>query len=123
MNIAHGCLNTIQISTPALEELVFLARSNGALGAKITGAGGGGSIVALCPDAQEDVVTAMGNRRLPNPFVHNRVKPMRIATWNINGVRARIDYVKIWLESRTAPISSGFQEIKATEENLSYGGV
>ena len=60
MNLAHGCLNTIQISTPALEEMVFLARSNGALGAKITGAGGGGSIVALCPDTQEAVVTAMG---------------------------------------------------------------
>ena len=59
MNMAHGCLNAIQISTPALEELVFLARNNGALGAKITGAGGGGSVVALCPDTQEDVVTAM----------------------------------------------------------------
>lgn len=59
MNIAHGCLNTIQVSTPALEEMVFLARSTGALGAKITGAGGGGSIVALCPDSQDAVVTAM----------------------------------------------------------------
>ena len=59
MNLAHGCLNTIQVSTPALEELVFLARNNGALGAKITGAGGGGSIVALCPDTQDAVVAAM----------------------------------------------------------------
>ncbi len=42
---------------------------------------------------------------------------MRIATWNINGVRARIDYVKIWLESRQ-PDLVGFQEIKATEENF-----
>ena len=59
MNMAHGCLNTIQVSSPALEELVFLARSNGALGAKITGAGGGGSIVALCPDTQVAVAEAM----------------------------------------------------------------
>ncbi len=59
MNMAHGCLNAIQISTPALEELVFLARNNGALGAKITGAGGGGSVVALCPDIQDDVAKAM----------------------------------------------------------------
>lgn len=59
MNMAHGCLNAIQVSAPALEEMVFLARSNGALGAKITGAGGGGSIVALCPDNQEAVANAM----------------------------------------------------------------
>ena len=59
MNMAHGCLNALQLSTPALEELVFLARSSGAVGAKITGAGGGGSIVALCPDTQEDVANAM----------------------------------------------------------------
>lgn len=59
MNMAHGCLNAIQISTPALEELVFLARNNGGLGAKITGAGGGGSVVALCPGTQEDVAAAM----------------------------------------------------------------
>ena len=59
MNMAHGCLNALQLSTPALEELVFLARNSGAVGAKITGAGGGGSIVALCPDTQEDVANAM----------------------------------------------------------------
>ncbi|MCY4095404.1 MAG: hydroxymethylglutaryl-CoA reductase, degradative [Gammaproteobacteria bacterium] len=59
MNMAHGCLNAIQISTPALEELVFLARNSGALGAKITGAGGGGSVVALCPDTQDDVAKTM----------------------------------------------------------------
>lgn len=58
MNMAHGCLNAMQLSTPALEELVFLARSNGALGAKITGAGGGGSIVALCPETQTEVAAA-----------------------------------------------------------------
>ena len=59
MNMAHGCLNAIQISMPALEELVFLARNSGALGAKITGAGGGGSVVALCPDTQDDVAKTM----------------------------------------------------------------
>ncbi len=42
---------------------------------------------------------------------------MRIATWNINGVRARLDYIKIWLEERQ-PDLVGFQEIKATEENF-----
>lgn len=42
---------------------------------------------------------------------------MRIASWNINGVRARIDYIKLWLEERQ-PDLVGFQEIKATEDNF-----
>jgi hydroxymethylglutaryl-CoA reductase len=49
MNICHGLLNAIGVSTPDLERMVALARACGAVGAKITGAGGGGSIVALCP--------------------------------------------------------------------------
>ncbi|MFQ5609188.1 MAG: hydroxymethylglutaryl-CoA reductase, degradative, partial [Woeseiaceae bacterium] len=44
MNICHGLLNAIQVSTPELEHMVSLARANGAIGAKLTGAGGGGSI-------------------------------------------------------------------------------
>ena len=49
MNICHGLLNAIGVSTPDLERMVALARQSGAVGAKITGAGGGGSMVALCP--------------------------------------------------------------------------
>ncbi len=47
MNINHGLLAAIGVSTPRLEELVYTAREAGALGAKITGAGMGGSIVGL----------------------------------------------------------------------------
>jgi len=50
MNVCHGLLNAIGVSTPGLERMVTLARQAGAAGAKLTGAGGGGSIVALCPD-------------------------------------------------------------------------
>jgi len=59
MNLCHGYLNALQLSTPELEELVHIARTNGALGAKLTGGGGGGSMIALCPDAQEEVAAAM----------------------------------------------------------------
>jgi len=48
MNICHGMLNALQVSTPELERLVSIARASGALGAKLTGGGGGGSIIALC---------------------------------------------------------------------------
>ena len=57
MNICHGLLNAIGVSTPELERMVALARQSGASGAKLTGAGGGGSIVALCP-GNTDVVEA-----------------------------------------------------------------
>ena len=59
MNLCHGYLNALQLSTPALESLIHIARDNGASGAKLTGGGGGGSMVALCPDSQEQVAEAM----------------------------------------------------------------
>jgi len=36
---------------------------------------------------------------------------LRIATWNVNGLRARMDYIRLWLEER-APDVVGFQELK-----------
>ncbi len=59
MNLCHGYLNALQLSTPELEELIHIARANGALGAKLTGGGGGGSMIALCPDNADRVVNAM----------------------------------------------------------------
>lgn len=59
MNINHGILNAIGVSTPELELMVGIARQSGATGAKLTGAGGGGSIVALCPGVVEEVSSAL----------------------------------------------------------------
>ncbi len=59
MNICHGMLNALQVSTPELEQLVDIARGNGALGAKLTGGGGGGSIIALCDGDTDAVVNAI----------------------------------------------------------------
>ena len=59
MNLCHGFLNALQLSTPELEELIHIARTNGAVGAKLTGGGGGGSMIALCPDSQAQVAKAM----------------------------------------------------------------
>ena len=68
MNLCHGYLNALQLSTPALEAMIHIARDQGASGAKLTGGGGGGSMVALCPDSQERVAEAMrtaGFKALP----------------------------------------------------------
>lgn len=48
MNMNHGYLNTLSVSYPTVEELINIARVNGALGAKLTGGGGGGAMIALC---------------------------------------------------------------------------
>jgi hydroxymethylglutaryl-CoA reductase len=59
MNVCHGFLNAIEVSTPALEKMITIARESGAIGAKLTGSGGGGSIVALCPDKVSEVTLAL----------------------------------------------------------------
>ena len=59
MNICQGLLNALGVSSWEIEELIQIARDNGALGAKLTGGGGGGSMVAICPDNAERVAAAM----------------------------------------------------------------
>ena len=44
---AHRILDKLGISTPLLNDLVDAAYSNGALGAKLTGGGGGGCVIAI----------------------------------------------------------------------------
>jgi D-glycero-alpha-D-manno-heptose-7-phosphate kinase len=49
-----------KISTPHIDELYALARNHGAIGGKITGAGGGGFLLLYCePNFQSDVREAM----------------------------------------------------------------
>jgi mevalonate kinase len=50
MNTNHALLDALGVGHPALTRLVLAARSAGAFGAKITGAGGGGCMIALSPN-------------------------------------------------------------------------
>ena len=61
MNINHGLLEAIGVSTRHLGELVYASRgAGGALGAKITGAGGGGCMIAIPgPAGKEPLMTAI----------------------------------------------------------------
>jgi mevalonate kinase len=61
MNENHAILQGIEVSSPELDHLVDLARNQGALGAKLTGGGGGGCMVALTPgkELQEKVASAI----------------------------------------------------------------
>jgi len=49
MDFNHGLLSALGVSSRSLDAMVWAAREGGALGAKLTGAGGGGCIVALDP--------------------------------------------------------------------------
>ena len=61
MNENHKLLQQIEVSSKELDFLVKLARDAGALGAKLTGGGLGGNIIALTPgrDLQDNVANAI----------------------------------------------------------------
>ena len=50
-----GFLDVLGVNTLELSRMVYTARECGAIGSKITGAGGGGSIIALCPNSVDEV--------------------------------------------------------------------
>ncbi len=64
MDENHGLLQKIGVSSEKLDFLVELAREKGALGAKLTGGGLGGYMVALTPgkELQEKIANAMENK-------------------------------------------------------------
>ena len=47
---------------------------------------------------------------------------MRIATWNVNGLRARLDYLRLWLRERQ-PDLVGLQELKLTDERFPHAEI
>jgi mevalonate kinase len=61
MNENHKLLQQIEVSSRELDFLVKLARDQGAYGAKLTGGGLGGNIIALTPsrELQEEIATAI----------------------------------------------------------------
>jgi len=59
MNINHGLLDAIGVNTDELSKMVYIARKSGALGSKLTGAGGGGSMIAYCPGKVDVVIKSI----------------------------------------------------------------
>lgn len=64
LNFAQTDLAALNVSDSALDHLIHVARDNGALGAKLTGGGRGGCMIAL-------MQTAMGARRLASILKEN----------------------------------------------------
>lgn len=57
MDINQALLYAVGVSNELLERLIYAARKAGALGAKITGGGGGGCVIALSPPEKLKQVT------------------------------------------------------------------
>jgi mevalonate kinase len=66
MNINHGLLDALGVNTIELSNMVYTARNAGASGSKITGAGGGGSMISFCPDGTTKVISAL--KKIENAF-------------------------------------------------------
>ena len=74
MDANHALLQGMTVSSPELDHLVLAARSAGALGAKMSGGGRGGNMIALvAPDLAEAVAASLraaGARRTIITTVH-----------------------------------------------------
>ncbi|MGI0090492.1 MAG: mevalonate kinase [Nitrososphaerales archaeon] len=69
MNVAQTSLSWIGVSNPVLDEIVELAASHDALGAKITGAGGGGSVVVLPRPESAAALLKRISKKYPMSFI------------------------------------------------------
>lgn len=63
MSRAHKILAQLGVSTPLLDELVSAACKSGALGAKLTGGGGGGCVIALAQNYDDALKVALALER------------------------------------------------------------
>jgi mevalonate kinase len=60
MDLNQMLLSGLFVSTEAIERVCSVARAAGALGAKLTGAGGGGAVIALADGEPAPIVDALG---------------------------------------------------------------
>jgi mevalonate kinase len=83
MDKNHTWLQAMTVSSEALDELVLAARQAGALGAKLSGAGRGGNMIALVEEGEGETAVAHALRRagakavlptiLATPSRHNEI--------------------------------------------------
>ncbi len=64
MNLNQGLLDSIGVNTVELSDMVYLSRKYGAKGSKLTGSGGGGCIIAYCPENIEEIYEQL-NKKYP----------------------------------------------------------
>ncbi len=68
LSLNHWLVNALGVSNPLLDRLVYASLKAGALGAKLTGAGGGGCMIALVTREAEDAVAQVIEREGCTPI-------------------------------------------------------
>ena len=56
--VDHAALDSVGVSNETLDSMVDLMATLGSYGAKLTGAGGGGSVIAVAPEAKEKSIVS-----------------------------------------------------------------
>jgi len=70
MDENHSLLQKLTVSLPELDQLVEAARKAGALGAKLSGGGRGGNMIALVePETAEAVASALKEAGAKNTII------------------------------------------------------
>ena len=82
MDLNHALLTSLMVSTESLERICHAARDAGAMGAKLTGGGGGGCAIALAPGKTDAVLAAWKGigiegfvARIGSPIVSREAMP------------------------------------------------
>jgi len=73
-----------RISSPELDELYATAKREGALGGKITGAGGGGYMLLYC-DFERKHALAEKMRSMGCEIHDFALEPLGLQSWRVNG--------------------------------------
>jgi len=73
MNANQGILAQIGVSSPELDRLILAAREGGALGAKLSGGGMGGCMIALVRDEQVRTVSEALLAAGAESVIHSRL--------------------------------------------------
>ena len=82
LNFNHAVLSTLGVSDPTLDRLVEACLSLGCYGAKLTGAGGGGSVVSIAPEGKEKSI----------------ISGLRARGFETFGAKVPVQGVRSWLE-------------------------
>ena len=75
MNTHHNYLkDELKITTPEIDNMINIAKENGAIGSKIVGSGGGGSIVSLSTNSNisNKIVSELKRIGVKDAFIANR---------------------------------------------------